>query len=386
MEVVDSVVFIFFALNTIYILVFAMTSLFRPKKRDVVVCSSKRIAVFVPAYKEDGVIKECVDSLLAQDYPKESYTIVVISDHMTESTNQELADRPIKLIKAEFVKSTKSKALNLALSNIDQHDIAVILDADNTVEVDFLAKIDQCFSNPKIQIVQAHRTAKNLNNKLSYLDAVSEEINNTIFRQGHSNIGLSASFIGSGMAFDFDLFKREMSQIDAIGGFDRHLMLTLLKQGLFVHYLSDVPVYDEKVQNADTFSNQRKRWLSAQLHYVGVYIKDLPGAILKGNIDFVDMYVQQLVLPRVLLAGLVFLIALAMVLINPVLSIKWWMLCGVICFALIVSIPKKLLTFRLLSAVLVLPEAFLRMFVNLFKLKGANKNFIHTPHGANKTE
>ena len=235
--------------------------------------------------------------------------------------------------------------------------------------------------SPDIQVVQAHRTAKNLNNNLAYLDAVSEEINNSIFRQGHSNVGLSASFIGSGMAFDYALFKKEMCQIDAIGGFDRHLMLTLLKQGVFVHYLPDVFVYDEKVHNAKTFSNQRKRWLSAQIHYVGVYIKDLPKAIVEGNFDFVDMYVQQLVLPRVLLAGLAFFISIFMTFMNPTLSIKWWILTAFVSLALTISIPKRFFTFRLLSAILVLPETFLRMFVNLFRLKGANKSFIHTPHG-----
>lgn len=381
MGVADLILFIFFTLNTVYVLAFAISSLFNRQKRKVNASVTKKIALFVPAYKEDSVIEECVNSLLEQNYPKDSYSIVIISDHMTDATNQTLSKQPLLLIKADFERSTKSKALNLALSNIENHDIAVILDADNTVESDFLTKINQYFANPDIQVVQAHRTAKNLNNKLAYLDAVSEEINNSIFRQGHSNVGLSASFIGSGMAFDYALFKKEMCQIDAIGGFDRHLMLALLKQGVFVHYLPDVFVYDEKVHNAKTFSNQRKRWLSAQIHYVGVYIKDLPKAIVEGNFDFVDMYVQQLVLPRVLLAGLAFFISIFMTFINPTLSIKWWILTAFVSLALTISIPKRFFTFRLLSAILVLPETFLRMFVNLFRLKGANKSFIHTPHG-----
>ena len=40
------------------------------------------------------------------------------------------------------------------------------------------------------------------------LDAVSEEINNSIFRKGHTRLGFSSGLSGSGMAFEYDLFKR----------------------------------------------------------------------------------------------------------------------------------------------------------------------------------
>jgi hypothetical protein len=49
--------------------------------------------------------------------------------------------------------------------------------------------------------VQGHRTAKNTNNSWAILDAISEEINNNIFRKGHRVLGLSSAIIGSGMAF-----------------------------------------------------------------------------------------------------------------------------------------------------------------------------------------
>jgi cellulose synthase/poly-beta-1,6-N-acetylglucosamine synthase-like glycosyltransferase len=49
---------------------------------------------------------------------------------------------PIKLIEVSFDKSTKSKALNKAMATLDQDDIAVVLDADNVMAPDFLAKIN----------------------------------------------------------------------------------------------------------------------------------------------------------------------------------------------------------------------------------------------------
>jgi cellulose synthase/poly-beta-1,6-N-acetylglucosamine synthase-like glycosyltransferase len=378
---IDSILFFIFALNALYVFIFAFASLFPTKIKQVETTEHKKIAVLIPAYKEDRVIIECVQSLLAQDYPDKLFTIAVISDQMDEKTNQQLSELPICLIVATFESSTKSKALNLAMNRLDEHDIAIILDADNTVNPNFLNDINQYFAHPDARIVQTHRTAKNLNTNLAYLDAASEEINNSIFRQGHVNLGFSASFIGSGMAFEYNLFKNEMHQIDAIGGFDRNLMLALLKREMQVGYLPETYVFDEKVQSTKTFSKQRKRWLSAQFHYVGVYLKTFPVALIRGNWDFCDIYIQQLLLPRVILIGFTFLIALAATFIDEVSALKWWIVFVAVAFALLLSIPSRLMTSKLMIALIALPEAFFSMFLNFFRLKGANQNFIHTPHG-----
>lgn len=52
--------------------------------------------------------------------------------------------------------------------------------------------------------------------------------------------------------------------------------------------------------------------------------------------------------------------------------------------ALLVAVPKRFYTMRLAVALLSLPYTFLLMAANIFKLRGANKNFIHTRHGVGK--
>jgi hypothetical protein len=56
---------------------------------------------------------------------------------------------------------------------------------------------------------------KNTNNSWAILDAISEEINNNIFRKGHRVLGLSSAIIGSGMAFRYNYFKTLMSTVTA---------------------------------------------------------------------------------------------------------------------------------------------------------------------------
>lgn len=381
MKIIDWLIFIIFTINVVYLFVFALASRFPKKKHFSEAAEKKSIAVLIPSYKEDSVIEESVESYLKQDYPSEKFTVVVISDHMEDATNERLSMKPIVLIKADYENSTKAKALNLAMSQIKDHDIAVVFDADNTVDENFLSVINNSFSDEKTTILQAHRTAKNVNNNMAVLDAISEESNNSIFRQGHANLGLSAALIGSGMAFDYSMFKNKMLTINSIGGFDRNLELSFLKDGKKIEYLSDLYVYDEKVQSQKTFSNQRKRWLSAQLHYFVEFRKDLPKAILKGNIDFCNKYFQQIAIPRILLLGVVTVIAVLLTLISVSIALKWWIILLILLISLGLAIPVNMINVKLFKALIDVPKIFLAMFLNLFKLKNANKSFIHTPHG-----
>jgi len=381
MNIIDWILFIIFLINVLYLLIFAVASRFGGRSLRREVSCQQRIAVLIPAYKEDAVVEECVNTCLNQHYPKEKYTVVVISDHMTDETNQRLLQLPIRLCLADYEESTKSKALNLAMSQIDDHDIALVFDADNTVDPDFFQRINEAFDAGDTHILQAHRIAKNVNNNMAVLDAVSEETNNSLFRQGHFNLGLSSALIGSGMAFDYQMFKNKMLTIHAVGGFDRNLELSFLKEGKRIKYLPDAYVYDEKIQSQKAFSNQRRRWLSAQLHYFLEFRKDFPRAIVKGNVDFCIKFLQQLAIPRIILLGFIPLYALIATLMVPAVALKWWILFVLICLALGLSIPRKMLNKRLFLAMAELPLIFFLMVTNLFKLKNANKSFIHTQHG-----
>ena len=124
--IIDYLFFIIFAINVLYLLLFASLSLLRLKQpKPSAAKPSRRIAVLIPAYKEDGVIMECARSALAQRYPQELVDVVVISDSMTDATNERLAQLPLKLIVVNFDKSTKAKALNTAMHEIgDDYDVA----------------------------------------------------------------------------------------------------------------------------------------------------------------------------------------------------------------------------------------------------------------------
>jgi cellulose synthase/poly-beta-1,6-N-acetylglucosamine synthase-like glycosyltransferase len=388
----EYLLFAYFGFAALYIFIFAFAGLFNRKKSEPVANKLRKFAVLIPGYKEDAVILEVAQKALNQSYSNTLYRVVVIADSFEEKTLTKLKRLPIDVIEVSFETSTKSKALNAAMAQIgDGYDVALILDADNIMETDFIQKMNAAFDQG-YKVVQGHRIAKNTNTSFAILDAISEEVNNHIFRKGHRALGLSSALIGSGMAFDYRFFKSTMANINAIGGFDKELELTLLRDGETIEYLHDALVLDEKVQKAAVFANQRKRWLSAQFVYFKRFFwSGVKSLFLKGNLDFFDKVYQMIAPPRVLLAGLVTLLFLGATLVQlffPQLStyfsvppLAWQITFVAVVIAFLCAIPRGFYNWKTLKALLTLPKAFALMFLSLFKLKGANKKFIHTQHG-----
>ncbi|MGF2412502.1 glycosyltransferase family 2 protein [Ferruginibacter sp.] len=386
---IQLVILILLGSATLYIFIFSFAGLFYKQSKYVTAKKSRKIAVLIPGYQEDEVIIEVAKSALQQQYPTDLFDVVIIADSFQQETLTALKTLPIKVIEVSFDKSTKSKALNKGMAALSsQYDIAVVLDADNVMALDFLSKINAAFEQGFIA-VQGHRAAKNTNNSWAILDAVSEEINNNIFRKGHRVLGLSSAIIGSGMAFKYDYFKQLMSTVTAVGGFDKEIELKMLKAGHKIIYLDDALVYDEKVQKADVFGNQRRRWLSAQLHY---FRKDFFNALkhlfLKGNIDYFDKAMQFIQPPRILLLGAVMLLGVSFVVVNFLLNNDFifsagWIIIAVACIlSFLFSIPKSFYNANTFKALVSLPKGMLMMLLSLLKIKGANKKFIHTKHTA----
>ncbi len=379
------------SVSTLYIFVFAVAGFFYRQPEYSRNPKMRKIAVLIPGYKEDDVIVDVARAALKQDYPSSLFDVVIIADSFQPETLTELRTLPIKVVEVKFEKSTKSKALNKAMEELsNDYEIAVILDADNLMALDFLSKINASFEYNYVA-VQGHRAAKNMDTAFAILDAVSEEINNHIFRKGHRALGLSSAIIGSGMAFQYQFFKDMMATVKAVGGFDKELELIMLKAGFTVNYLHDAIVLDEKIQKAEAFSNQRRRWLSAQILY---FKKDMTASIkaliTKGNVDYFDKAFQFMQPPRILLLGAMLILGIVFIALNLLIGIPGWMniawaiSAGLCVLAFVFSIPRSFYTTETLRALQSLPKGMLLMFLSLLKIKGANKQFIHTKHGAVK--
>ena len=382
-HIIEIALWCIIACSVAYVVFFAIISLFYDKEDQVASHAAAlkdkmtRFLILYPAYKEDKVIIKAVEQFLLQDYPTTHYTVAVISDHMQPETNETLRKMPITLLNPAFEKSSKAKAMQYAINEVQgEFDNVVILDADNVVRPDFLSELNVLCS--VYDAIQCHRCAKNANNDVAVLDGASEEINNTIFRKAHNRLGLSSALIGSGMCFNYDLFKKNVFQLSTAGE-DREMEALLLRQEVFIKYASEIHVFDEKVSSQDNFQRQRMRWMTAQIQSLLSNLPKIPNAIIHGNINFVDKTIQQALIPRSILIVLLAGISILMTLIVPAWCEKWWFLFASLAIALFIALPSQL-RFRSFAKVLAIPGLVLRMLKNVLHIDRKNTDFIHTEH------
>lgn len=380
LHIVESILFFCMGTSVLYLFIFAFASLFKRSDKAGKANKQYRYAILFPAYKEDKVILSSVSTFLKQDYPATLFDVIVISDRMTDETNKRLELSGATVIEASYKDSSKAKALRLAMDTLDEskYDGVVIMDGDNLADPDFLAIVNKAFDAGCIAI-QGHRMAKNRNTPSAILDAVSEEMNNSVFRKGHVRLGLSSALIGSGMAFDYKWFGQNIRRVSTAGE-DKELEVLLLKQRIHIEYIENANIYDEKISNDAAFYNQRRRWLAANYGILRQALPELPKAVLAGNWDYCDKILQWMMPPRVILLGAIGIFAFAVTLYDRAWSIKWWSLFLFLVLTLCLAIPRYLVNPCFFRAFIKIPKLGVLMFLNLFRLRGVNKKFIHTDH------
>ena len=383
-HIIDWIVWVIIFGSVAYVAFFAIISLFYEKEDQFATQAAAlkdemtRFLILYPAYNEDRVIINAVEQFLLQEYPKSHYTVVVISDHMQPETNDYLRSLPITLLTPTFEKSSKAKAMQYAMTEVTGNfDNVVILDADNVVRPDFLSQLNILCSI--YDAIQCHRCAKNANNDVAVLDGTSEEINNTIFRKAHNRLGLSSALIGSGMCFDYELFKKNVFQLSTAGE-DREMEALLLHQEIFIKYAPDIHVFDEKVSSQENFQQQRMRWMTVQIQSLFSNLPKIPRAIIHGKINFIDKTIQQALIPRSILIVLLTVISILVTLLVPEWCEKWWILLAILAASLFIAIPSQLRA-RSFSKVFTIPVLVIRMLRNLLHIDRKNTDFIHTQHG-----
>ena len=381
-------VFLYLAFGVLYLLIVAIAGLVRRKKTYQAAAEKKSIAVIIPSFKEDNIIVDTASRALQHDYPRDKFSVFVVADKLQPDTIQKLRSLPVGVIEVKFETSTKARSLNAALNQIADRnfEVVMILDADNIMKHGCLEMVNAAFQEGA-QVVQCHRTAKNQHTPVAVLDAISEEINNHLFRKGQRALGFSAAFIGSGMAFNFqDVYNIfNLPHILPNPGEDREVDIQLMLSGRQVEYADDAIVYDEKVSSSAVFEKQRVRWLEAQVHHFKRFLRpDLRSA--KKNFNYWSKFIQTLLLPRSLYI-LTFMFFFFLLIIQWSFDFQflypssgWWLLLmSLFVFSLLIAVPRSFYNQRTARALMHLPVLIIRMLKALLKIKSNRTEFLHTP-------
>lgn len=344
LTILDGLFFFFVAITVLYMVFFSIASLFS-KQHDVPRAKKQnRFIVLIPAYRDDKVIIQTVNSILSQSYPQRLFDVVVISDHQSEMTNMRLAQYTITLLTPNFEKSSKTKSLQYAILNLPEfkiYDVIVVLNADNIVETEFLTQLNDAYESAGTKAIVTHLLPRNRDTSAARLSTIFEEINNSIFRRGHITLGLSSALMNSGVAYEYNWFRTNIMKVRNPSE-DKELEAALIHQRIYIDYFDHIHVYNERKREAKDFNKQRRTWIIEQIKSFVKNIRFLPSAIFNQQYDWVDKIIQWMLLPRSIMFAIIFVMSIILPFIYFTLVVKWWALGVIWGFSLAFATPNEL--------------------------------------------
>lgn len=201
------------------------------------------------------------------------------------------------------------KDLMQAISNLDEqrYELVILLsDTASGLSPQFLEKIYNAY-DAGVQAIQLHTVIKNRKSLQTRLRALSEEMKNSFFRSGNTQLGFSASLSGFNMAIDLKWLRNNLRT--AKTNLERKLFI----QNIYIEYLPTVIVYCESVP----VSPYRKRIWKA--------LSFLLPSFLERNWNFCNRIGQQLIPSPLKLCIFVGIWTLLITGWDGSSSLKWWM-------------------------------------------------------------
>ena len=262
-----------------YQIIVSFCSLIKLKDKKLIVEKNHKFMAIVPAHNEEAVIKNLVDSLVAQEYPKELYDIYVIADNCTDRTAEiAKAAGAIVLKRFDEAHKTKGHALNWFLKqkieeNAD-YDAFCVFDADNIIDKNFLKNMNKKLCQGE-EVVQGYRDIKNPTDSwISAGYAIFYWMMHRFYHLARYNLGLSPLLNGTGFMVKFDIIKPDGWQTVTLTE-DIEFSLINIAQGRKLGWAVDAIVYDEQPTTFKQSWSQRSRWTVGHLQCMKNYTKSL---------------------------------------------------------------------------------------------------------------
>jgi len=271
----------------LYQIIVSLSSLIKLKDKPLIVNKNHKFMAIIPAHNEEAVVKNLIESLKRQDYPKELLDIYVIADNCTDNTAQ-IARETGAIVYERFdpIRKTKGYAMQWFLDKIiqenDQYDAFCVFDADNIVMSDFITKMNKKLCQGE-EIVQGYRDIKNPTDTwITAGYAIFYWTMNRFYHLARYNLGLSPLINGTGFMVKIDVVRRDGWDTKTITE-DIEFSLKNIAKGRRLGWALDAKVYDEQPLQFKQSWSQRSRWTVGHLQCVKYYTKDLCNGVIKNK-------------------------------------------------------------------------------------------------------
>ena len=243
-----------------------------------------QLAVLVPAHNEEELLRRCLESLADQDYPDESYSVIVIADNCTDRTADVAGSSGVQVLERHDLQLRgKGHALRWAmdlLGNDTDLDAFVVVDADSVAERGLLSGLVGAVDRGA-EVAQADYAALlDSEEAPSQLRGLAFLLFHRVRFSGKARLGLPCSLVGNGM-----LVAREVSRRHPWAAFSE---VEDLEYSLQLRLAGVGPVFAPSARLAAPVATagagalvQRRRWEGGRARVTARYLPQLASAALR---------------------------------------------------------------------------------------------------------
>ena len=107
-----------------------------------------KVSLILPTFNNQRTIRQCLDGIFKQDYPKKYLEVLVIDGGSTDSTLEICKKYPVKILKNKWRVEEKGRVIGI---NSAKNEIVGFIDADNIIyDNNFLEKMVEPFDDEEI--------------------------------------------------------------------------------------------------------------------------------------------------------------------------------------------------------------------------------------------
>jgi cellulose synthase/poly-beta-1,6-N-acetylglucosamine synthase-like glycosyltransferase len=225
--------------------------------------SNLRFDIVVPAHDEEAGIAATVASLLAVDYPRDRFRVLVVADNCTDATAERAAAAGAQvLVRTDADRRGKGYALGYAFARSASDEFAdavVVVDADTLVSRNLLSAFAARFdagavcvqADYGVQNAQASWRTRVMTIALAAFHGVRSD--------ARERLGLSCGLRGNGMGFSTDLLRAHPPQAYSIVE-DLEYGIHLGYAGIRVAHVGEAHVWGQMAVSEGASRSQRRRW------------------------------------------------------------------------------------------------------------------------------
>ncbi len=294
---------------TAYTAYFFIIALFSLKKHHACpqAAPSTRFAVLVAARNEEAVIGELVRSLLAQDYPRELFDVIVVPNNCTDNTAGAAREAGALVLECTVPTRTKGEVLDFALNQMflwkKQYDAVCVFDADNLVHPQFLRRMNDAW-HAGARVAQGFRDSKNpTDTAISGCYSIYYWMINRFYSQARSILGLNAIINGSGFMVDMSILREQRGWKTYTITEDIEFSAICASKNRRIWWVPEAITFDEQPLTFAQSWKQRKRWSTGMIQCMERYTRPLLAQAARGSNTSLDI-MMFFILPVVQMLGI----------------------------------------------------------------------------------